>query len=133
ITCDMGGTSFDVSVIVDGVPAVSREKSIDYAIPLRIPMVDIHTIGAGGGSLARIASGGMLQAGPHSAGAQPGPICYGRGGQQPTVTDANLLLGRLNPASITGTGRAADVDQVRALIEARIGEPLGLYAEAAAA
>ena len=108
ITCDMGGTSFDVSVIVDGVPAVSRDKSIDYAIPLRIPMVDIHTIGAGGGSLARITAGGMLQVGPQSAGAEPGPICYGRGGREPTVTDANLLLGRINPARINGVGRPAE-------------------------
>jgi N-methylhydantoinase A len=133
ITCDMGGTSFDVSVIVDGVPTVSREKSIDYAIPLRIPMVDIHTIGAGGGSLARINAGGILQVGPQSAGAEPGPICYGRGGQEPTVTDANLVLGRLNPARITGVGRAAEVEHVRELIEARIGKPLGFSAEAAAA
>jgi len=126
ITCDMGGTSFDVSVIVDGVPAVSREKSIDYAIPLRIPMVDIHTIGAGGGSLARITAGGMLQVGPQSAGAEPGPICYGRGGREPTVTDANLALGRINPTRINGVGQPADVDEVRALIEEKIGRALGL-------
>ena len=132
ITCDMGGTSFDVSVIVDGVPAVSREKNIDYAIPLRIPMVDIHTIGAGGGSLARITAGGMLQVGPQSAGAEPGPICYGRGGREPTVTDANLLLGRINPARINGVGRPADVADVRALVEAKIGKPLGLDAVRAA-
>ena len=133
ITCDMGGTSFDVSVIVDGVPAVSREKSIDYGIPLRIPMVDIHTIGAGGGSLARITSGGMLQVGPQSAGAEPGPICYGRGGCEPTVTDANLLLGRINPARINGVGAPADVEHVRALVEEKIGKPLGLDAVGAAA
>ena len=133
ITCDMGGTSFDVSVIVDGTPTVSREKSIDYAIPLRIPIVDIHTIGAGGGSLARITAGGMLQVGPQSAGAVPGPICYGRGGQEPTVTDANLLLGRINPARINGVELPADIEHVRALIETKIGKPLGLGAEAAAA
>ena len=132
ITCDMGGTSFDVSVIVDGVPAVSREKSIDYAIPLRIPMVDIHTIGAGGGSIARITAGGMLQVGPQSAGAQPGPICYGRGGREPTVTDANLLLGRLDTSRINGVARPASVAAVRGAIERAIGEPLGLDAEAAA-
>jgi N-methylhydantoinase A len=132
ITCDMGGTSFDVSVIVGGVPAVSREKSIDYAIPLRIPMVDIHTIGAGGGSIARITAGGMLQVGPQSAGAQPGPICYGRGGREPTVTDANLLLGRLDTSRINGVARPASVAAVRGAIERAIGEPLGLDAEAAA-
>lgn len=133
ITCDMGGTSFDVSVIVDGMPAVSREKSIDYSIPLRIPMVDIHTIGAGGGSLARITASGMLQVGPQSAGAEPGPICYGRGGREPTVTDANLLLGRINPSRINGVARAADIDHVRKLVGDTIGTPLGLDAEAAAA
>ena len=133
ITCDMGGTSFDVSVITGGVPAITRERSIDYAIPLRIPMIDIHTIGAGGGSLARITSGGMLQVGPQSAGADPGPICYGRGGLDPTVTDANLVLGRINPQRITGVGAPADVAQVRAQIGARIGAPLGLDADAAAA
>ena len=133
ITCDMGGTSFDVSVIVDGQPTVSREKSIDYAIPLRIPMVDIHTIGAGGGSVARITAGGMLQVGPQSAGADPGPICYGRGGREPTVTDANLLLGRINPRRINGVEQPADLADVRAQIVARIGKPLGLDAEAAAA
>lgn len=133
ITCDMGGTSFDVSVIVAGAPAISRERSIDYAIPLRIPMIDIHTIGAGGGSLARITPGGMLQVGPQSAGAEPGPICYGRGGVEPTVTDANLVLGRINPRRITGVGQAADVASVRARIAERIGAPLGLSADAAAA
>ena len=133
ITCDMGGTSFDVSVIVAGVPAISRERSIDYAIPLRIPMIDIHTIGAGGGSLARITPGGMLQVGPQSAGAEPGPICYGRGGVEPTVTDANLVLGRINPRRITGVGQAANVATVRACIAERIGAPLRLSADAAAA
>lgn len=133
ITCDMGGTSFDVSVIVDGEPAITRERSIDYAIPLRIPMIDIHTIGAGGGSLARITSGGMLQVGPQSAGADPGPICFGRGGTEVTVTDANLVLGRINPARLTGVARGADVAHVRRQIGERIGAPLGLDADAAAA
>ncbi|MEO8136276.1 MAG: hydantoinase/oxoprolinase family protein [Betaproteobacteria bacterium] len=133
ITCDMGGTSFDVSVIIAGAPAITRERSIDYAIPLRLPMIDIHTIGAGGGSLARITSGGMLQVGPHSAGADPGPICYGRGGTEPTVTDANLVLGRINPEHITGVSAPADVARVRQTIADTIGAPLGLDADAAAA
>ncbi len=133
ITCDMGGTSFDVSVVAGGAPAITRERSIDYAIPLRIPMIDIHTVGAGGGSLARITSGGMLQVGPRSAGAEPGPICFGRGGIEPTVTDANLALGRINPARITGVAAAASVEQVRAIIGEKIGAPLGLDADAAAA
>lgn len=133
ITCDMGGTSFDVSVIVEGVPAITRERSIDYGIPFRLPTIDIHTIGAGGGSIARITPGGMLQVGPQSAGADPGPVCFGRGGEEPTVTDANLLLGRINPARITGVSTQADVARIRALIGDRIGRPLGLDAETAAA
>ena len=133
ITCDMGGTSFDVSVIIDGEPTVTRERNIDYAIPVRIPMIDIHTIGAGGGSLARITAGGMLQVGPQSAGADPGPICYGRGGSEPTVTDANLVLGRINPQRITGVEATADVARVSAAIGASIGAPLGLDPLAAAA
>lgn len=133
ITCDMGGTSFDVSVIAGGIPAVTRERSIDYSIPLRIPMLDIHTIGSGGGSLARITRGGMLQVGPQSAGADPGPICFGRGGEEPTVTDANLVLGRINPRRITGVAAGADVARVRARIGERIGVPLGLREDAAAA
>ena len=133
ITCDMGGTSFDVSVIIGGAPAITRERSIDYAIPLRIPMIDIHTIGAGGGSLARITTGGMLQVGPQSAGAEPGPLCFGRGGVEPTVTDANLVLGRINPERITGVDAPVDVAAVRRQIGARIGAPLGLDADAAAA
>lgn len=132
IACDMGGTSFDVSVIVGGVPAITRERNIGYGIPLRIPMIDIHTIGAGGGSVARITLGGMLQVGPQSAGAEPGPICYGRGGKEPTVTDANLVLGRINPRRITGVGQAADVARVREQIGEQIGAPLGLDADAAA-
>lgn len=133
ITCDMGGTSFDVAVIVAGAPTITRERSIDYAIPFRLPTIDIHTIGAGGGSIARITNGGMLQVGPQSAGADPGPVCFGRGGEAPTVTDANLVLGRINPARITGVSAQADVARVRTLIGERIGRPLGLDAFAAAA
>jgi len=133
ITCDMGGTSFDVSVIVDGEPAISRERSIDYAVPLRIPMIDIHTIGAGGGSLARVSAGGMLEVGPQSAGAEPGPICFGRGGSTPTVTDANLVLGRINPERINGVAGRVDVERVRRTIASMIGKPLGLDGDAAAA
>ena len=134
ISCDMGGTSFDIAVVKDGVPAVTTEKDITYAVPVRIPMVDIHTIGAGGGSIAKIDKGGILQVGPESAGADPGPICYGRGGSEPTVTDANLLLGRLDPTALAGVTTAGDVEQVRAAIAEKIGQPLGLDAiEAAAA
>jgi N-methylhydantoinase A len=101
ITLDMGGTSTDVALIpATGVP-LRREGSID-GLPLRVPMLDIETVGAGGGSLARLDAGGALRVGPHSAGAHPGPACYGRGGTQPTVTDANLILGRIDPERFLG-------------------------------
>jgi N-methylhydantoinase A len=97
---DMGGTSFDLSLIVDGRPTVSTETELE-GLPILMPLVDIHTIGAGGGSLAWLEAGG-LRVGPQSAGADPGPACYGRGGTQPTVTDANLFLGRLDPEFFLG-------------------------------
>ncbi len=133
ISCDMGGTSFDVALIRDGAPAVSSEKELAYGLPIRIPMIDITTIGAGGGSIARIDDGGMLQVGPASAGAVPGPICYGRGGRDPTVTDAHVVLGRIKPAALAATGNPVDRDAVAQAIADRIGGPLGLGAAAAAA
>ncbi len=134
ISCDMGGTSFDIAVIKDGVPAVTTEKDISYAVPVRVAMIDIHTIGSGGGSIARINKGGILQVGPESAGADPGPICYGRGGTEPTVTDANLLLGRLDAAALAGVTAAGDINEARDAIAEKIGRPLGLGpVEAAAA
>ena len=133
VACDMGGTSFDVSLIAAGEPALSAEKDIAYGVPLRVPLVDIHTIGAGGGSIARITRAGLLQVGPESAGARPGPIAYGRGGTAVTVTDANLLLGRLNPDRLTGVAAAAPMETIAAAIEEQIGAPLGLDPIAAAA
>jgi N-methylhydantoinase A len=94
ITGDMGGTSFDVAVIIDGKPEVAELTNLDFRIPLRLPMIDVHTIGAGGGSIAYLDRGGMLQVGPRSAGAMPGPVAYRRGGTEPTVTDANVEIGR---------------------------------------
>jgi N-methylhydantoinase A len=94
IAFDMGGTSTDVCLIVDGVAERSNERLV-AGLPIRLPTIDIHTVGAGGGSIARIDAGGAVRVGPESAGADPGPACYGRGGTLPTVTDANLLLGRL--------------------------------------
>jgi len=91
-----------------------------------VPMIDIHTIGAGGGSIARVNSGGILQVGPESAGADPGSICYGRGGEEPTITDANLLLGRLNPAGLLGVDVAAQLDRIREIFDKKIGAHLGL-------
>jgi N-methylhydantoinase A len=105
---DMGGTSFDLSLIVDGRPTVSSETELE-GLPILMPLVDIHTIGAGGGSLAWLEAGG-LRVGPQSAGADPGPACYGRGGKEPTVTDANLFLGRLDPEFFLGGRMRLDED-----------------------
>ena len=106
LTFDMGGTSTDVALI-DGEPRLTREGRIGRW-PVAVPMVEMHTIGAGGGSIAWLDAGGMLQVGPESAGADPGPACYGRGGESPTVTDANLVLGRLLPRAFLGGGMALD-------------------------
>ena len=133
ITYDMGGTSTDVGLIRDGVPQVSSELEIEYAMPVHVPMVDVHTIGAGGGSIAYLGEDGMLRVGPRSAGATPGPICYRRGGTEPTITDANLLLGRLNPERLLGVSGAADLASIRDLFEQKIGKPLGLDSTGAAA
>jgi N-methylhydantoinase A len=133
VTYDMGGTSTDVALIQAGVPTVSSELELEYAMPIHVPMVDVHTIGAGGGSIAFINQAGMLQVGPESAGAAPGPICYGRGGSEPTITDANLILGRLNPQELLGVERPVPLAEVRVIILEKIGKPLGLDASAAAA
>ncbi|MBE0623006.1 MAG: hydantoinase/oxoprolinase family protein [Burkholderiales bacterium] len=133
VTYDMGGTSTDVALIQAGVPTVSSELELEYAMPIHVPMVDVHTIGAGGGSIAFINQAGMLQVGPQSAGAAPGPICYGRGGLEPTITDANLILGRLNPQKLLAVDRPVSLDEVRAIVIEKVGKPLGLDAHAAAA
>jgi len=133
ITYDMGGTSTDVGLIENAVPQVSGELEIEYALPIHVPMVDVHTIGAGGGSIASVDPAGMLRVGPESAGARPGPICYGRGGAEPTITDANLILGRLNPDRLLGVDHPVTLDHVRGLMREKVGERLGLDAEAAAA
>ena len=133
VTYDMGGTSTDVALIRDGRPEVSTELELEYALPIHVPMVDVHTIGAGGGSIARINAAGMLQVGPDSAGAAPGPICYGRGGARVTITDANLALGRLNPKGLLAVDRPVPLARLRALIEEQVGARLGLGADQAAA
>ncbi len=133
ITYDMGGTSTDVALIHGGVPEVSAELTIDYGLPIHVPMVDVHTVGAGGGSIARLDAAGMLAVGPESAGADPGPICFGRGGTRPTVTDANFVLGRLPPDRLTAVASAVSIADVRAAIEREIAAPLGMSVEAAAA
>ena len=100
ISFDMGGTSTDVCLL-DGPPRTTHETSL-AGLPVAVPVLDVHSVGAGGGSLARIDAGGALRAGPESAGSSPGPICYGRGGEGLTVTDANLILGRLDPEHFLG-------------------------------
>jgi len=127
LTYDMGGTSTDVAMIRGGVAPVSNEIEVEYAMPIHVPMVDVRTVGAGGGSIARIDAGGMLRVGPESAGSFPGPVCYGRGGTRVTISDANLILGRL-PA--TRFGQAAEAAR-RAMVD-QIGSPLGLSVEQAA-
>jgi N-methylhydantoinase A len=134
ITYDMGGTSTDVALVRGGIPAVSDELELEYGMPIHVPMVDVHSIGAGGGSIAFVDDAGMLRVGPRSAGADPGPICYGRGGNEPTITDANLLLGRLSGERLIAVGRRVDRADVEAIVADRIGAPLGLSPlEAAAA
>jgi N-methylhydantoinase A len=126
VTYDMGGTSTDVALILNAEPAVSNEIEIEYAMPIHVPMVAVHTVGAGGGSIARVDASGLIQVGPQSAGAKPGPICYGRGGTEPTITDANLLLGRLNPGKLLAVDHPVTVDHVQEIFEQRIGKPAGL-------
>ena len=129
ITCDMGGTSFDVSLISEGESALSAQTQIDFGMVIRTPMIEITTIGAGGGSIARVDQGGLLDVGPDSAGSDPGPVCYGLGNDRPTVTDANLVLGRINPdRPIGGKLVRLDVEAAKSAISRAIGEPLGLGA-----
>jgi N-methylhydantoinase A len=133
ITYDMGGTSTDVALIHGGVPQVSAELTIDYGLPIHVPMVDVKSVGAGGGSVASINAAGMLQVGPQSAGSDPGPICYGRGGAEPTITDANLVLGRLDPEHLLAVSRPVTVAQVRRIFTDKLAKPLGIDVDAAAA
>src|SRR6185436_6922305 len=117
VTFDMGGTSTDVCLIRDGEPAKKSERQMG-GFPVRTRSIDIHTIGAGGGSIAWVDAGGLLKVGPQSAGAHPGPAAYGRGGTLPTVTDANVVLGRLNPRTLLGGRMAMHADRARHAIDA---------------
>ena len=128
---DMGGTSYDVSVVREDRIDLVNQGEIDR-LPVRVPMVEIRTIGAGGGSIARVDAGRRLAVGPESAGARPGPACYGHGGTEPTVTDANLALGRLDPAFFLGGRMKLDLEGARRALEARVAAPLGLGVEQAA-
>jgi N-methylhydantoinase A len=132
LTYDMGGTSTDVALIRGAEPAVSNEIEVEYAMPIHVPMVDVRTVGAGGGSIARVNAGNLLEVGPESAGADPGPICYGRGGTAPTISDANLLLGRLNTDKLNSVEGGVSVADIEAIFRREFGEPLGLDATGAA-
>jgi len=132
ITFDMGGTSTDVGLIVDGEAARRNDMTLGKYHFL-LPMVDVRAIGAGGGSIAQVEEGGYLQVGPRSAGAVPGPACYGRGGELPTVTDADLVLGLIDPAYFLGGRIALDPAAARRAIETHVAEPLQLDVEEAAA
>jgi N-methylhydantoinase A len=130
ISVDVGGTSADVCLVRGGEAEVTVEGRIG-AWPLQVPMIDIHTIGAGGGSIARVTGDGTLTVGPDSSGAQPGPACYGAGGEEPTVTDAHLVLGRIPEHLLAGEMRL-DAERARRAIEERVARPLGLSLPAAA-
>jgi N-methylhydantoinase A len=132
VAVDMGGTSFDISLILGGLPHVSTESKFD-GFPIRIAMNDVSVIGAGGGSIAWIDKGGALRVGPRSAGAAPGPACYGQGGSDPTVTDANLALGRISPGYFLGGEVPLREELARESIRARVAAPLGLSLDEAAA
>ncbi|THF54471.1 hydantoinase/oxoprolinase family protein [Ollibium composti] len=126
VTYDMGGTSTDVALIRNAEPAVSNEIEIEYAMPIHVPMVAVHTVGAGGGSIARVDAAGLIQVGPQSAGAAPGPICYGRSGTEPTITDANLVLGRLAPKKLLSVDNPVTAESVTRIFEEKIGRAAGL-------
>jgi len=130
VSVDMGGTSFDIGLVENGASQVTTEGNFQ-GLPVKLPIIDLHIIGAGGGSIAWIDAGGALNVGPRSAGAEPGPACYGRGGAAATVTDANLVLGRLDPKLFHGGRTPLDVTAARTVVAA-IGDRLGLSVEEAA-
>lgn len=131
VTMDMGGTSTDISLIINGKPQVTTQADLE-GMPIRVPVVDINAIGAGGGSIASIDEGGALRVGPRSAEAIPGPACYGRGGTLPTVTDANLVVGRLGAETALGGSMKLDRDAASAALDAEVAKPLSLSTTQAA-
>ena len=132
VTADMGGTSFDVGMIVNGEALVTSERDLDFNIAMRIPTIDIHTVGAGGGSIARVTEAGLMAAGPASAGSTPGPIAYRRGGTEPTVTDANVLLGRLGNENLLGVKGTVDLEGLKQIFKEKLGDKVGQSGEQAA-
>jgi N-methylhydantoinase A/oxoprolinase/acetone carboxylase beta subunit len=131
ITVDIGGTSCDIALITGGAPLIRSEGEID-GYPVRVPMVDVTAIGSGGGSIAWIDGAGSLKVGPHSAGADPGPACYGRGGMSPTVTDASVVLGYIDPASFAGGTMQLRPKLACEAIDRVVARPLGMTVEQAA-
>jgi N-methylhydantoinase A len=131
ITFDVGGTSTDVSLIHEGRPLFTGNRLV-AGYPVKTPMIDIHVIGAGGGSIAAVDEAGALKVGPRSAGASPGPVAYGQGGTEATITDANLCLGRLDPDAFLGGRMTVDLEAARRVIADKVAAPLGLTPEAAA-
>ncbi len=131
ITVDIGGTSCDIALVEAGRPVI-RAEGVIIGFPIRVPMIDVNAIGAGGGSIAWLDAAGGLHVGPRSAGAEPGPACYGQGGEEATVTDASLVLGYLNPASFAGGAMRLYPDLAQRSLEARIATPMGISSDAAA-
>ena len=126
ITYDMGGTSTDVALIIGNQPSVSSDLEVEYGMPVHVPMVDVRTVGAGGGSIAKLNLAGLLEVGPESAGSIPGPICYGNGGVTPTISDANLLLGRLNISKIISDTNKVTIDNIKDIFYEKLSKNLFL-------
>tara|TARA_B100001063_G_scaffold142864_1_gene133483 strand:- start:206 stop:2275 length:2070 start_codon:yes stop_codon:yes gene_type:complete len=124
ITYDMGGTSTDVALIIGNQPSVSSDLEVEYGMPVHVPMVDVRTVGAGGGSIAKLSLAGLLEVGPESAGSVPGPICYGHGGTIPTISDANLLLGRLNISKIISDTDKVSIDDIKKIFHDKLSKGL---------
>ena len=122
----MGGTSTDVALIIGNQPSVSSDLEVEYGMPVHVPMVDVRTVGAGGGSIAKLNLAGLLEVGPESAGSFPGPICYGNGGTIPTISDANLLLGRLNISKIISNKNKVSIDDIKKIFRKKLSKSLHL-------
>lgn len=135
VACDIGGTSCDITMVIDGMPVMRRESELEFGLPIRRPMIDVLSIAAGGGSIAELDRGGILRVGPRSAGSRPGPACYGFGGTEATTTDAQLVLGRLAQSMKLGTNGKfqLDVDKATAVIDSNVAKPLGITSEQGAA
>ena len=132
LAIDVGGTSFEVSLIEGGIPSRTTEGFIEWGIPFKIPLVDVKSIGAGGGSIARVDPGGLIQVGPDSAGSEPGPVCYSKGGSLPTLTDAYVTIGLIDPAYFLGGRVRLDAGAAREVVRDQIADPLGMTVTEAA-